>query len=129
MHSDVETSVGAHQIFALILFPSSLHSRVVSLRSGCLDQHNKRHCHTTSASASISALLEKLRRGKHSANPENHGNAVHDECKERDIVAEDWKQGCGSKNSPNFYKLSSITDRTAGLPSLTEAVIKLISFN
>jgi hypothetical protein len=37
-------------------------------------------------------------------------------------VAEEWKQGCGLKASPNFYKLSSIIDRATGSTSLTDTV-------
>ncbi|MED6134455.1 hypothetical protein PIB30_037252 [Stylosanthes scabra] len=116
LHSDLETSVGAHQIFALILFPNSFHSHVVPSRPGSL--HNKRHSHTTSASASISALMEKLRSGRDGANLENHGDIVDDGCREIGIVAEDWnQQGHGKKISPNFYKLNSVIDSN----SLTEA--------
>ncbi|KAK7278015.1 hypothetical protein RJT34_23036 [Clitoria ternatea] len=121
LHSDVEARVGAHLIFSVLLFPSSFHTREISsLRSRYLDQRNKRHSQAASASASITALLEKLRRSRDSTNSENHGNTVHDGCKERDIVVEEWKQGYGLKNSPNFYKLSSIIDRATGSPSLTD---------
>ncbi|RYR02105.1 hypothetical protein Ahy_B06g080935 [Arachis hypogaea] len=116
LHSDLETSVGAHQIFALILFPNSFHSHLVPSRSRSL--HNKRPSHSTSASASISALMEKLRNGRDSANLENHGDIVDDGCRERGIVEEDRnQQGRGSKISPNFYKLKSVIDST----SLTES--------
>ncbi|XP_057722578.1 protein SEMI-ROLLED LEAF 2-like isoform X1 [Arachis stenosperma] len=116
LHSDLETSVGAHQIFALILFPNSFHSHLVPSRSRSL--HNKRPSHSTSASASISALMEKLRGGRDSANLENHGDIVDDGCRERGIVEEDRnQQGRGSNISPNFYKLKSVIDST----SLTES--------
>ncbi|KAL5138656.1 RNA polymerase II-associated protein 3 [Glycine soja] len=121
LHLDVEARVGAHLIFSILLFPSSFHTHEISsLRSRYLGQHNKRHSHaaSVSASASITALLEKLRRNRDSTKAENHGNIVHDQ--ERDIVAEDWKQGCGLKNSPNFYKFTSIIDRATGSPSLTD---------
>ncbi|KAL5147194.1 Protein EFR3 B [Glycine soja] len=120
LHSDVEARVGAHLIFSILLFPSSFHTNEISsLRSRYLSQHNKRHSHapSVSASASITALLEKLRRNRNTK-AENHVNIVHDQ--ERDIVAEDWKQGCGLKNSPNFYKLTSIIDKATGSPSLTD---------
>ncbi|KAL2325592.1 hypothetical protein Fmac_024650 [Flemingia macrophylla] len=126
LHSDVEARVGAHLIFCILLFPSSFHTHEISsLRSRYLDQHNK-HSHSAStsasvsASASITALLEKLRRSRDSTKAENHGNIAHDGCQERDIVTEDWKQGCGLKNSPNFYKLSSIIDRATGSPSFSD---------
>ncbi|KAL5194519.1 Pentatricopeptide repeat-containing protein [Glycine soja] len=120
LHSDVEARVGAHLIFSILLFPSSFHTNEISsLRSRYLGQHNKRHSHapSVSASASITASLEKLRRNRNTK-AENHVNIVHDQ--ERDIVAEDWKQGCGLKNSPNFYKLTSIIDKATGSPSLTD---------
>ncbi|KAJ1383506.1 Armadillo-type fold [Sesbania bispinosa] len=118
LHPDVEARVGAHLIFSVLLFPSSFHTHEASsLRSRYLDQRNKRHSHT--ASASITALLEKLRRGRDGTKAENHGNIVHD-GKEKDVVAEEWKQSCGLKNSPNFYKLSSIIDRATGSPSLID---------
>lgn len=115
LHPDVEARHGAHQIFSILLFPNSYHPHE------CSDQHKKWHTHTSSASASVIALLEKLRRGSSGTKTENHGLAVHDDCKVRDTV-EDWKQGCSLKNSPNFYKLSSIIDKTTGSTSLTEMV-------
>ncbi|CAL5208665.1 unnamed protein product [Lathyrus oleraceus] len=118
LHSDVEARVGAHLIFSVLLLPNSFHTHEVSsLRSRYLDQRSKKNSHTAAASASITALLEKLRRGKDSTNSD-HGN-VHDD-KERDTVAEEWKQGRGLKTSPNFYKLSSIIDRATGSASLTD---------
>ncbi|XP_019453147.1 PREDICTED: protein EFR3 homolog A-like isoform X5 [Lupinus angustifolius] len=122
LHSDVEARVGAHLIFSVLICPSSFHAHGVSyLRSGYLDQRSKRHSHTASASASIAALLEKLRRGRDDSKTENRRTFVLDGSKERDVVAEDLKQGGGLKNSPNFYKLSSIMDRATGSPSLTDA--------
>ncbi|XP_045795084.1 protein SEMI-ROLLED LEAF 2 isoform X1 [Trifolium pratense] len=119
LHSDVEARIGAHLIFSVLLLPSSFHTHEASsLRSRYLDQRNKRHSHTTAASASITALLEKLRRGREGTNSD-HGNGIHDD-KERDAVTEEWKQGCGLKTSPNFYKLSSIIDRATGSTSLTD---------
>jgi hypothetical protein len=121
LHSDVEARIGAHLIFSVLLLPSSFHTHEASsLRSRYLDQRNKRHSHTAAASASITALLEKLRRGREGTNAD-HGNGVHDD-KDRDAVAEEWKQGCGLKTSPNFYKLSSIIDRATGSTSLTDTV-------
>lgn len=123
LHLDVEARVGAHLIFSVLLFPSSFQTHEVSsLRSGCIDQRSKKNFHTASASASITALLEKLRKGRDGTKTENHGSVVHNGCEEKDFVAEDWKQGYGLKNSPNFYKLSSIIDRAMGSPSLTDTV-------
>jgi hypothetical protein len=125
LHPDVEARVGAHQIFSALLIPSSNHPchEVASLRSGFL--HQQRRWHSNTASASVTALLEKLRREKDGTKVEKHGNNVHDDFKERDIVEEEWKQGRARKNSPNFYKFSSIIDRTAGSTSLSEAVSRI----
>lgn len=121
MHTDVEARIGAHLIFSVLLLPSSFHTHEVSsLRSRYMDQRNKRNSQTATASASITALLEKLRRGRDGTNAADQGNVVHDD-KERDTVTEEWKQGCGLKTSPNFYKLSSIIDRATGSSNLTDA--------
>ena len=130
LHPDVEARVGAHHIFSALLIPSSNHPRheVSSLRSGFLYQ--PRRWHSNAASASITALLEKLRREKDGTKADKCGNSVHDDFKEKDIAEEDWKQGRIRKNSPNFYKLSSIIDRTAGGTSLSEAVSRIfVSIN
>nr|XP_023894081.1 uncharacterized protein LOC112006003 [Quercus suber] len=129
LHPDVEARVGAHHIFSALLIPSSNHPRheVASLRSGFLYQ--PRRWHSNTASASITALLEKLRREKDGIKAEERGNSVHDDFKERDIAEEDWKQGRVRKNSPNFYKISSIIDRTAGATSLSEAEPHIMKFS
>ncbi|XP_043705878.1 protein SEMI-ROLLED LEAF 2-like [Telopea speciosissima] len=105
MHPDVEALIGAHQIFAMILVPSS---------------DNPRH-DLASAFASTAALLEKLCREKGNAIVEKHGNNTEDDSKDREPG--DEKQGWARKNLPNFYKIScSIVDRTTGPACLTEAV-------
>ena len=93
LHPDVEARVGAHHIFSALLIPSSNHPRheVSSLRSGFLYQ--PRRWHSNTASASITALLEKLRREKDGTKADKCGNSVHDDFKEKDIAEEDWKQG------------------------------------
>lgn len=128
LHPDVETRVGAHQIYSALLIPSSNHPRhdVATMRTGFL--HQPRRWHSNTASASITTLLEKLRREKDGTKIEKHGNNVYDDFKERDIAEEDWKQGCARKNSPNFYKISSIIDRTAGSSSLSEAEPYIMKF-
>lgn len=123
LHPDVEARLGAHQIFSVLLIPSSNHPRqtVASLRSGYLYEQRRWHSNTASAFASITARLEKLRKEKDGTKIE-HGNNVQDDLKEKEIAEEDWKHGRARKNSPNFYNLSSIIDRTAGSTSLTESV-------
>lgn len=127
LHPDVGVRVGAHQIFSMLLIPSSNHSRhgVVSLHSGYICEPRRWRSNAASTFSSISELLEKLRREKDGARMEKHKSYSPDDYRERDITEEDWKQGRPRKNSPNFYKISSIIDRTSGTTSLIEVVSKL----
>ncbi|XP_057960822.1 protein SEMI-ROLLED LEAF 2 isoform X2 [Malania oleifera] len=113
LHPDLETRVGAHQLFSALLIPVPNYPRheVASMRSGYLYEPRRWRSATASAFASISALLEKLRREKDGNKLEKLGNAIQDECKERDIGEEELKQGRAHKNSSNFYKISSFIDR------------------
>lgn len=117
LHTDVEVRVGGHQIFSVLLIPSSNHPRYDASTRTKSWQSN-----TASAFASIATLLEKLRREKDGTKVEKQGTNVQDCFKERDNAEEEWKQGWARKNSPNFHTLSSIIDRTAGSTSLAEAV-------
>ena len=128
LHPDTEARVGAHQIFSILLVPSSnrLRHEVASLQSGFLHQSRRWHSNTSSTFASITARLEKLRKEKGGSKAEKHWNNAHDDFEERDIVEEDWKQGCGHKNSPNFFKISSIIEKTSGAITLNEAVSNFI---
>eukprot|EP00257_Ricinus_communis_P013037 XP_015570391.1 uncharacterized protein LOC8269823 [Ricinus communis] len=123
LHPNVEVRVGAHQILSVLLIPSSSHPRhgVIPLQSGYIRE--PRNSNTASAFSSIAALLEKLRREKDGTRMDKHKNNVPDDYKERDAIEEDWKQGQLRKNSPNFYNISSIIDRTSGTTSLAEADI------
>ncbi|XP_021821280.1 uncharacterized protein LOC110762878 isoform X1 [Prunus avium] len=122
VHPDVEVRVGAHQIFSILLIPNSNRPRheVASLQSSFVYQSRGGHSNTESTFASITARLEKLRREKDGSKAEKHGNNCSDDFKDRDAAEEDWKQGRARKNSPNFYKISSIIDKTAGSISLSE---------
>ncbi|XP_022743108.1 protein EFR3 homolog B-like isoform X1 [Durio zibethinus] len=115
LHPIVEARVGAHQIFSALLIPSSNRPRheVASLRSGYVCEPRRWHSNNASAFASISALLEKLRREKDGINMEKNGYNVHDDLKGKDNVEEDRKQGHILKSSPNIYNITSIIDRTA----------------
>ncbi|XP_024020255.1 protein EFR3 homolog, partial [Morus notabilis] len=123
LHPDIEVRLGAHQIFSILLVPSSNRPRheVASLRSGFLYQSRRWHSSTASAFASITARLEKLRREKDGAKADKHGNNIREDSEERDSVDEVCKQGRGRKNSPNFYKISSIIDRKASSIGFNEA--------
>ncbi|KAF3453185.1 hypothetical protein FNV43_RR03623 [Rhamnella rubrinervis] len=123
LHPDIETRVGAHQIFSILLIPCSnrpLHE-VASLHTGFLHQSRRWHSNTSSTFASITARLEKLRKEKGGSKAEKHWNNAHDAFEGTDIVEEDCKHERGHKNSPNFYKISSIIEKTYGSISLNEA--------
>lgn len=123
LHPDVEVRVGGHQIFSALLIPSSSHPRYDASTRTKGWQSN-----TASTFSSIATLLEKLRREKDGTKVETQGTNVHDCFKERDGAEEDLKDGWTRKNSPNFYTLSSIIDRTAGTTSSTETVSTFFLF-
>lgn len=117
LHPDVEIRVGGHQIFSTLLIPSSNR-----LRFDASNNTRRWHSSTASASASITALLEKLRREKDGNKLEKPGFNSQTEFMEKDNSEEERKQAWTRKNSPNFYTLSAIIDRTAGSNSLSEVV-------
>ncbi|CAK9141192.1 unnamed protein product [Ilex paraguariensis] len=124
LHPDVEVRVGAHQIFSVLLIPCSSCSR------RDVSNHTRSwHSNTTSVFASITALLEKLRREKDGNEVAKHGINVHDNFKGVENAEEEWKQGRAHKNSPNFQKISSIIDRTAGSTSTAEAEPSIMKFS
>ncbi|KAF3454137.1 hypothetical protein FNV43_RR04584 [Rhamnella rubrinervis] len=96
LHPDIETRVGAHQIFSILLIPCS-----------------NRPLHEV-------ASLHTARKEKGGSKAEKHWNNAHDAFEGTDIVEEDCKRR-GHKNSPNFYKISSIIEKTYGSISLNEA--------
>lgn len=117
LHPDTEARILAHQIFSVLLFPSSSRSH----------ETRRWQSSTTSTFASVSALLEKLRKEKDPIRAGNHGDSGLDDFRGRDILETECKQALNRKSSPNFYKLSSIIDRTTGTNSLPEepSVMKL----
>jgi hypothetical protein len=122
LNQDVEIRVGGHQIFSVLLIRSSSHPRHDS-------SNNTRrwHSNTACAFASITALLDKLRREK----DEKHVD-VSDDTKENNnnnSSEEEWKQGWTISNSPNFHKLSSIIDLTAASTNLAESELSIMKFN
>ncbi|XWS64447.1 hypothetical protein CRYUN_Cryun05aG0004500 [Craigia yunnanensis] len=122
LHPNVEARVGAHQIFLVLLIPSSNRPRheVASLRSGYVYELRRWRSNNASAFASISALLEKLRREKDGIKMEKNGYDTHDDLKGKDNVEEDWKLGHVLKSSLNIYNITSIIDRAAA-PNMVEA--------
>lgn len=117
LHPDVEIRVGGHQIFSTLLIPSSNRFRFDGSNNA-----RRWHSSTASASASITALLEKLRREKDGNKLEKPGFNSQTEFMERDNSEEERKQAWTRKNSPNFYTISAIIDCTAGSSSLSEVV-------
>ena len=86
--------------------PSALHSNAAS----------------TSTSASITALLDKLRREKDGSKEEKTVH-IHDNLKS---LEEDWKQKRYHRNYPTFHKIQSIIDRKAKFSSSTEEVSQFV---
>ncbi|XP_042512049.1 protein SEMI-ROLLED LEAF 2-like [Macadamia integrifolia] len=131
MHPDVEARIGAHQIFSVILVPSSNNPKhdLASLRSGSLYELRKWQSKTASPFASAAALLERLRKEKGSAMVEKNGYDTQNDCKDTESDEEEWKQNWACKNSPNFYKISSIIDKSTGPACLAEAEPKIIKLS
>ncbi|MBA0687449.1 hypothetical protein Goari_014987 [Gossypium aridum] len=123
LHPNVEVRMGAHHIFSALLIPSSSHPRheVASLRSGFVYEPRRWRSTNASAFASISALLEKLRREKDGIKSEKNGCNIHEDFKGKDNMEEDSKQGLVVKSSRNIYTITSIIDRTAA-SNMVEAV-------
>ncbi|XP_063937421.1 protein SEMI-ROLLED LEAF 2 isoform X2 [Daucus carota subsp. sativus] len=133
LHADLEVRVGAHHIFSVLLIPKSNHH---GYDNSTRTRRWRSSTESASASASISSLLEKLRREKDGNKGEKDGNKVEkqgsnaqDCLKERDNAEEDWKQGWARKNSPNLHTLSTIIDRTAGSNSSAEAEPPVVTLN
>ncbi|XP_010493942.1 PREDICTED: protein EFR3 homolog B-like isoform X2 [Camelina sativa] len=120
LHPNVETRVGAHEIFSVILLQSSGQSQagLASVRaSGYLNELRNWRSDTTSAFTSITARLDKLRKEKDGAKIEKNGynNNTHEDLK-------------NYKSSPNFHKLNSIIDRTAGFINLADMLPSMMKF-
>ncbi|KAK9147050.1 hypothetical protein Sjap_006953 [Stephania japonica] len=115
MHPDAETRILAHQIFTVLLIPASKPHRngLNLLRSGYLYEPKRLQSKAASALSSATALLDKLRRDKDGEVAQRHVNDSQNDCGGKE-PEEEFKQGRSRKNSPNFYSLASIIDRTAG---------------
>ncbi|KAK8620729.1 hypothetical protein V6N13_067195 [Hibiscus sabdariffa] len=131
LHPNLEVRVGAHQIFSALLIPSSFRSRheVAGLHSGFVYEPRRWRSNNASAFASISELLEKLRREKDGIKMEKNGCSIHDDLKGKGGMEEDRKQGHVLKNSP-IINITSIIDRAAEpyIMKLTEdQIMQLLS--
>ncbi|CAO2836520.1 unnamed protein product [Amaranthus hypochondriacus] len=116
LHTDTEARVVGHQIFSVLLFPSSWRSYETRRL-----QSNRR-----SALASVTDLLDKLRKEKHLTEEKIADGGV-DEFSGREVPEDEFKQGWTRRSSPNFSKLSSIIDRTAGTNNFSDetSIMKL----
>ncbi|XP_071697859.1 protein SEMI-ROLLED LEAF 2-like [Rutidosis leptorrhynchoides] len=110
LHSDVEMRLSGHQIFSVLLIPSSNH-----LRRDASNSTRRWSSDSASVFASVTSLLDKLRR-------EKDGTIVEKSEKTEAEMKHAW----GPKKSPNFQKLSSIT---AGDITLTNAEPSVMKFS
>ncbi|XP_008453385.2 protein SEMI-ROLLED LEAF 2 [Cucumis melo] len=128
LHPDIETRIGAHQMFSVLVFPSSnSHEHGTSImQSSSPYKPTAWHSNaaSTSTSASITALLDKLRREKDGSKEEKTEH-VHDNLK----LEEDWKQRRYHRNYPTFHKIQSIIDRKAKFSSSTEEELRIMKFS
>ncbi|XP_022965555.1 uncharacterized protein LOC111465423 [Cucurbita maxima] len=133
LHPDIETRIGAHQIFSVLVVPSSnCHlQETSSVQSGTPYKPTAWHSNAASAStsASITALLDKLRREKDGSREEKTGHNIQTNLKENSSLEEDWKQRRNHRNFVTFHKIQSIIDRKAGSSSSTEAEPRIMKFS
>ncbi|KAK4769401.1 hypothetical protein SAY86_027551 [Trapa natans] len=109
--ADPDARVGVHQLFSVLLSPYLARPKheISSLRASCLYEPRRWQSIKPSALASLTARLEKLRKGKHGTIlPEKHQGNMQDDFKGISSPNEDRRQGFASKNSPNFYRISEM---------------------
>ncbi|XP_024967458.1 protein EFR3 homolog B [Cynara cardunculus var. scolymus] len=105
LHPDVEIRLSGHQIYSVLLIPSSNH-----LRRDASNHTRRWSSDTASVFASVTSLLDKLRREKDGT-----------EAEKREVCIQDvW----GHKKSPNFQKISSITAGELTLSDAEQSVMK-----
>lgn len=129
MHPDAVTRIGVHRILAVILVPTSYHRYDCTSFQSEYFERRRWQSKTSSAFASATALLEKLRR-EECIKTERHVNNAPDEFKDREIDDEDGKHGWVRKSSPNFCKINcSIIDQAAASTSESDAVSISLPFS
>lgn len=108
LHPDVQTRVTAHQIFAVILVPSSVSPRSECQQVQSVFQYESKRplSKPTSAFSSAAALFEKLRKEKVGLQEEKNGSEASDEIKERDGIEEEWRQDGIRKSPTRFYTMN-----------------------
>lgn len=120
MHPDLETRVGAHQIFSVLLGQNLNHPR---RESEYLFETKKWQSRTSSVFESATALLEKLRKEKECLNGDKKVPNANDGTKMINLGDEEWKNSWVQKNLPYFSTLSrSIIDRIVTSPSSLDHV-------
>lgn len=120
MHLDLETRVGAHQIFSVLLGQNLNHPR---RESEYLFETKKWQSRTSSVFESATALLEKLRKEKECLNGDKKAPNANDGTKMINLGDEEWKNSWIHKNLPYFSTLSrSIIDRIVTSPSSLDHV-------
>ncbi|XP_047325648.1 protein SEMI-ROLLED LEAF 2 isoform X2 [Impatiens glandulifera] len=117
LHPDPQVCAGAHQIFSALIIPNSNHTK-------------KWQSHETSAYASVTVLLERLRKETDGTKIEKQGITTQDDSnKDIESAEEEWKNGRAHRSSPSFLKLSSIVDKTSGMTNSTEGGPSVMKFN
>ncbi|KAK4748810.1 hypothetical protein SAY87_015396 [Trapa incisa] len=130
LHADPYVRVGAHQLFSVLLIPTSARPKheITSLRASCLYEPRRWQSSKSSALASLTARLEKLRKGKNGTIlPEKHQSSMQDDFKGTSSPNEDCRQGFAHKNSPNFYRMSETIQEPYILKFNEDQISQLLS--
>ncbi|KAK1316161.1 hypothetical protein QJS10_CPA05g00220 [Acorus calamus] len=114
VHPDVETRIGAHRIFSVLLVPCANNARHgAPFQLEYLNETRRWQSKTASVFASASALLAKLRREKEGLKTDKPMDDTWDEFKDSEVIDEELKHGWARKTSPNLYLNCLVIDRTA----------------
>lgn len=100
MHPDLETRVGAHKIFSVILVRTPAHPK-------CKYERNKRQSKSTSAFASAAALFEKLRKEKELKTSDMFRKQTNNGGSVKVVDEDESRNGRIWRSPPYFHKLSS----------------------
>nr|XP_043620858.1 protein SEMI-ROLLED LEAF 2 [Erigeron canadensis] len=104
LHPDVEIRLSGHQIFSVLLIPSSNH-----LRRDASNHTRRWSADSASVFASVTSLLDKLRKEKDGTGVGKSEVCIQDGSVENENTDAERKHAWGPKKSPNFQKISSIT--------------------
>lgn len=115
LHQDVEIRLSGHQIFSVLLIPSSNH-----LRRDASNHTRRWSSDSASVFASVTSLLDKLRKEK----VEKNEVLIQDDIVEKENTEAERKHMWGPKKSPNFQKISSISAGEMALSNAEPSVMK-----